>query len=354
MRLSLCVIGTLLGLLVGLLGPSVVAAQHYSNCLEQTDTGTSATVVVPDTVDLALPDGVEIRDGDELALYTTDSTCAGHVVWRADGGAETMVAVGGSSTPRTQDPTGYAADEPLKLEVWDASKGQEYAVGTALAYVPCGSDAPLCRDDGRYENDTIFTLEQIGESDQLPVELTRFTAVRTQGRARLEWVTASETNNAGFEVTHRPASSSQWRVLEFVEAKPSREGATRYRYTTSRLDPGRHLFRLRQIDIDGSTSLSRVVEIQRSLQKAVSLSGVRPSPVRQRGTLVLRVGRRQHVTATLFDLLGRPVRSVVDATLAAGRRHELTVRARGLPSGQYVLRVRGADFSVTRRVTVIR
>jgi hypothetical protein len=238
--------------------------------------------------------------------------------------------------------------------VWDASQKREYEVGTALAFVPCEPDAPLCRDDSRYETGTILSLRRLGSSDRLPVELTAFTAVRTGHRVRLKWTTAQETNNAGFEVQHRSANAPQWTVLQFVDAAGSSSGPTDYRYTTSTLGPGRHAFRLRQVDEDGDTSLSEVVTIDRPLQSGFSLSGVRPQPVEHRGTVRLRVRRQQYVTVTLFNVLGQSVQTLLERDLAPTRRHTIPVRARGLPSGSYVLRVRGETFSATRRVTIVR
>ena len=349
---SLCAAVSLAGLLISLLAPFPTLAQHFSDCLDPTDTGTSASVVVPDTVDVALPDDAALDAEDELALYTADSTCAGRSGWTSAEEPVTITAAGPNSASGLESDSGYEVDAPLRLAVWDASRKREYEVGTALAYVPCGQDAPLCRDDGRYETGTIFTLRRIGAADRLPVELTNFRAVRKRRRARLTWATSRETNNAGFEVQHRRPGTSQWSVLEFVDAAPS--APTRYRYKTSTLEPGRHAFRLRQVDTDGTTALSDTVAVVRPMDSTVALSAVHPHPVQHRGTATLRLQRRQYVTATLFNVLGQPVRRLLEKTLAPTRRHVLPIRARGLPSGSYVLRVRGEHFSATRRVTIVR
>jgi hypothetical protein len=308
---------------------------------------------VPDSVDVAVPGDPELEPEDELALFTADSTCAGRSVWDADADPTTIVAAGPNRTSGTGDASGYEAGAPIRLEMWDASQGREYEVGTALSYGPCGPDSPLCRNDGRYETGTIHVLDRIGSADRLPVELTRFSALRRDDRVRLVWVTARETDNAGFAVQHRGPSSPHWSDLQFVEADRT-SGPSQYQYTTSPLAPGRHTFRLRQVDDDGTTSRSETVEIVQPLPSTVSLTEVRPQPIEHRGTVHLRVRRRQHVTAVLYNVLGQRVRTLLARTVAPNHRHKMHVRAQGLADGYYVLRVRGDTFSATRRVTITR
>ena len=71
-------------------------------------------------------------------------------------------------------------------------------------------------------------------------------------------------------------------------------------------------------------------------------------------SLTLRVAEAQRVTATLYDVLGRSVRTLHDGTLAAGAEQTLTVAAGDLPSGVYVVRVAGEGFATTRTLTLVR
>jgi len=330
---------------------SPAAAQHYTGCLAQTDTGTSASVVVPDSVTVQLPDDVPLRAGDEIALFTPDSVCAGRRTWRSGDASFTIVVTGPNSSPTPDGASGYEDGEKLRMEIWDASAATEYEVGTALTYAACGPDAPLCRDDGVYETGTIHTIDQIG-GETLPVDFAGVRAVRLEERVRLSWTTTREVDNAGFQVQHRGPSASDWSVLDFVAARDTSSGPTRYRYVTARLPPGRHAFRLRQVDRDGTASLSRTVTVRLSLQSPYTLSPVRPNPLRGRGTATLRVRRRQRVQVTLYNVLGQRVSTLLDRTLSPGVRHPIPVRAAPLSSGSYFLRVQGADFETSRRVVV--
>lgn len=49
----------------------------------------------------------------------------------------------------------------------------------------------------------------------VPVELTSFAAVVNENKVTLNWTTASETNNSGFEV-ERKSVSSNWQKLDLL------------------------------------------------------------------------------------------------------------------------------------------
>jgi hypothetical protein len=115
-----------------------------------------------------------------------------------------------------------------------------------------------------------------------------------------------------------------------------------------------HRFRLEQVDTDGPTTRSAPVEVAVGLQQPVRLTPPRPHPVRERSTLQFTVRAAQPVTATLYNVLGKPVRTLYDGVPPATQAQTLTLDADGLASGVYVLRVKGRTFTQTRRITVVR
>jgi hypothetical protein len=81
---------------------------------------------------------------------------------------------------------------------------------------------------------------------------------------------------------------------------------------------------------------------------------VAPNPVQTRATVSLRVRAEQDATVTLYDVLGRRVRTVHDGPVRPGRDHTFRVDTHGLSSGPYLLRADGEQFQKTRRITVVR
>ena len=85
---------------------------------------------------------------------------------------------------------------------------------------------------------------------------------------------------------------------------------------------------------------------------AYALSPARPNPTTGGARLDLVVERPQHVTADVVDTLGRRLAVLHDGPVAATRT--LTVDGGVLPTGVYIVRVRGEHFIATRPLTVVR
>ena len=201
-------------------------------------------------------------------------------------------------------------------------------------------------------------VESAGENNEtgspLPVELADFSASPDGSGAVLAWRTLSEQNNSGFAVQHRPPEASVFQKVGFREGQGTTTEATSYRFRVPDLEPGTHAFRLRQVDLDGSSSLSDRVTVEVTLDEAFTWSKVAPNPVSGTGTLSIRVRETQDVTVELFDMLGRRVRTLHNGAMEADSRHQMTVDGGRLPAGTYLLRARGKNFSETQRITVVR
>ena len=347
----------LLLLLAGFLVPTgVVTAQtnYKTTCI--TNGANNATLVVDEAVTPDLGNGESLAPGDTLVAYTNDGVCAGYEVWTGSGSASFPVA--GLNTA-TDDPAaqGYAAGEALKIKVMDQSRGVTIDVGANVGYESCESvGLPTCRDDGTYENGTIAVVASFPEGP-LPVELARFDVASEGRRAQLTWQTASETNNAGFEVqrtTEESSGEAEWTVLGFVEGAGTTTSPQSYRFRTEPLPPGTHRFRLRQVDVDGASEVSNVVEVTVTLDGAYELSPVYPNPVQGTSRLTLTVREPQTVRVALYDMLGREVATLFRGALAANRQQTIQIDGRQQASGSYIVRVKGETFTSTRRLTVVR
>ena len=84
------------------------------------------------------------------------------------------------------------------------------------------------------------------------------------------------------------------------------------------------------------------------------LSAVAPNPTRGTAALTLRVATPQAVRATLVDALGREVAVLFEGDVSPDAGTRLTVDASALAPGVYVVRVEGASFDESRRLTVVR
>ncbi|MFB6229737.1 MAG: T9SS type A sorting domain-containing protein [Salinibacter sp.] len=210
------------------------------------------------------------------------------------------------------------------------------------------------------------TSEFSAQSKQLPVELASFNGTATEGSARLTWQTASETGNAGFEVQRRVKDASAgarqkenegWTEVGYVESKASGGTTTEtqsYSFLAKDLPVGTHQFRLRQVDLDGSSTFMGPVAVDIRMQEAVSLKAPAPNPARGTATVAFAVKERVETRIRLYTSLGQQVATVYEGTPQAGERQTVRIDAGGLPSGTYFLRLRADGQTRTQRLTVVR
>jgi hypothetical protein len=199
------------------------------------------------------------------------------------------------------------------------------------------------------------TSEFSRSSTKLPVELAAFEATPTGASSvELTWTTASETGNAGFRVQRRGPQADTWTTVGFVEGAGTTTQSRSYRFEVGDLAVGTHAFRLKQVDIDGSTRLHDAISVEVKMQQALRLSPPAPNPVQGRATLSFAVRERAETTITLYNVLGQQVRTVYRGTPPAGTARTARFSTSGLASGVYVLRLSAGGRAQTRRVSVVR
>jgi hypothetical protein len=112
-------------------------------------------------------------------------------------------------------------------------------------------------------------------------------------------------------------------------------------------------YRLTQVDTDGQTSRSDVVEVALGAVDRLQLKKPYPNPARGAVTVKLAVPPAESGRAELrlYNALGREVRAV---RVGDGGRQRVELETDGLASGVYFLRLTAGEATKTRRVTVVR
>lgn len=90
-----------------------------------------------------------------------------------------------------------------------------------------------------------------------------------------------------------------------------------------------------------------------ALPEQLRIVDVAPHPIGAQAMLHVSVPVAMHIRATLHDMLGREVATVVEGRMDAGT-HALTLRADVLTSGAYMLNVHGLDGTTVRRMVIVR
>ncbi len=178
-------------------------------------------------------------------------------------------------------------------------------------------------------------------SNPLPVELSEFRAHRIERGVELRWTTASEKNNAGFEVQRKVESgewkAESWQVLGFVRGNGTTSGAKSYSFV-DRTASGKVSYRLKQIDFDGTFEMLPTVEVDAGLPRNFELGQNYPNPFNPTTVISYQLPMASEVSLKVYDLLGREVATLVKGRQEAGR-YSVLFNAASLSSGVYFYRL---------------
>ncbi|MEM1094204.1 MAG: SdrD B-like domain-containing protein, partial [Bacteroidota bacterium] len=103
--------------------------------------------------------------------------------------------------------------------------------------------------------------------------------------------------------------------------------------------------------VGGSSSVA--VEDPTETPDGFALAQNYPNPFNPSTTIGFMVPQAAPVSLVVYDLLGRPVQTLVDGTVAAGA-HEVVFEAGNLPSGTYVYRLQAGGQTFTRTLVLMK
>lgn len=193
----------------------------------------------------------------------------------------------------------------------------------------------------------------LGLQNALPVTWVSFGARATDGGILLEWTTAEEPDNYGFEIERRAMSSppGDWKEVGFVVSEGVRAAGTDYRFVDTVGAPGRWAYRLRQIDRSGSSSVSRTVEVESGGIRDDGFLRTYPNPFNPNTKIGFKLQVSGFTSLKIFDLVGRMVATLIDGEMRPGS-YEVTWDATGLPSGTYFCLLSAGELRETRKLVL--
>lgn len=169
----------------------------------------------------------------------------------------------------------------------------------------------------------------------VPVELTSFTGMAKGNSVALEWTTASELNNRGFEVERR--INEHWTTVGFVEGKGTTSETQVYNFIDRLTETNIQTisYRLKQIDYDGRFEYSNEIEVNFSpVPDELVLEQNYPNPFNPVTNILYRLPESGFVSLKIFDAVGNQVAEPVKEYQSEGS-YNLKFDASNLSSGIY-------------------
>lgn len=189
-----------------------------------------------------------------------------------------------------------------------------------------------------------LSLGQKYSIESLPVELTSFTVTSRRLNAELQWKTAAEVKNYGFEIQRAMKQDTlvmmEWSTAGFVEGNGTTNAPKGYSFTDKNLQIGKYSYRLKQIDHDGKFEYSQAVEVTvGSVPKVFALEQNYPNPFNPSTTIGFTLQESGFTTLKIYDAIGREVTTLVNENLDAGIYYQKIFDASKLASGIYFARL---------------
>jgi hypothetical protein len=194
-------------------------------------------------------------------------------------------------------------------------------------------------------------------STNLPVELTSFTAKIIAGNVNLEWKTATELNNNGFEI-QRSVDKVNFGTIGFVQGKGTTTTPQSYSYIDKSKINGVLYYRLKQIDFGGKYDYSSVIEVKNDVPAEFSLSQNYPNPFNPTTSIKFALPVDSKVTLQVYNMVGQVVAALADGNYSAGTQY-ITFDASSLTSGIYIYSVKaigvdGSSMYSAKKMTIIK
>lgn len=203
-----------------------------------------------------------------------------------------------------------------------------------------------------------FSPVTVGDNaSPLPVELTSFEGLAIEDGVLLNWETATEINNHGFEVERRvhSAESTEWDKIGFVNGHGNSNSIKNYNFTDNKVsNSSKYFYRLKQIDTDGKFEYSNEIEVDfNGLPSKFSLEQNYPNPFNPSTTITFSIPQQSNVSLKVYDALGSEVAELVNEEMKSGS-YKINFDSSKLSSGIYFYTLRTNDFFNTRKMILIK
>jgi hypothetical protein len=187
--------------------------------------------------------------------------------------------------------------------------------------------------------------------DIVPVELTSFIGIVNENNVILNWSTATETNNRGFNI-ERKSGNDQFEEIGFAAGFGTSTEPHTYSFTDANLITGIYSYRLKQIDYDGSFEYSDVVDVELNLTpKEYTLDQNYPNPFNPSTTIKYSLPFKSNVKIMIYNMLGEKVNELINREEEAGY-YEVNLNAGGLASGVYFYSMEAVGIDGTKFASV--
>ncbi len=217
-----------------------------------------------------------------------------------------------------------------------------YPYGTQRADLGAG---PASGTTGTFRVDNVT----LNGTSPLPVNLVSFTGKSSNNAVILNWITAWEETNQGFDI-QKSTNAQSFESIGFLEGNNSTQSQSVYTFTdVNVLSEQRYYYRLKQRDIGGGVDFSKIIAVLTTGGEQEGQLAIFPNP--SQGSFTLSGQGSCLVTVKLYTLSGL---EIPVSTNQGEDPKRLTINAKTvLAPGTYYLKVNSVDGATTKMLKVL-
>lgn len=233
-------------------------------------------------------------------------------------------------------------------------------IASSSALIDAGTDvgAPATDIDGGTRSTTDIGAYEYGAEAATPICLKDFNATVEHGSILLTWVTASETENAAFNL---------YRNNELIATLDGQGTSTEehvYGYSDNEIVAGIYNYVLADVNYAGEENLnfdkalSVTINETNLLPQSYTLGNAYPNPFNPSTTLSYSLKTAADVDLYIFDLTGKIIKSWTYAQQSAGwysvKWNATNNNGLNLSSGIYFYSIKANDFVQTKKMLLMK
>ena len=194
------------------------------------------------------------------------------------------------------------------------------------------------------------------QGNPVPVELSSFTANTDENKIILSWETATEKNNAGFDI-ERSTDNKYFSAVGNVNGRGTTSEKQSYSFTDKISGGGKFYYRLKQIDFNGSFTYSNTLEVS-VLPNVFSLSQNYPNPFNPSTIIKFQLPQKERVVLEVYNTLGEKVKTLVDDIKDPGfyeaKWDGTNNNNIAVATGVYIYRIMAGKFVLSKKMMFLK
>lgn len=206
--------------------------------------------------------------------------------------------------------------------------------------------------DGSLVTVSVDEIKRLDFDDSsIPVELISFYATLSNNEVFIQWSTATEINNSGFEIQRR--AENDFERIGFVRGNGTSTLVNHYQFRDSDLITGNLIYRLKQIDFSGAENFSNEIIVDIKVPDKFELQQNFPNPFNPSTLIQYQVPENTFVRLKVYDSLGKEISTLVNEQKNPGN-YSFDFNGKELSSGVYFYVLEAGDFISMKKMILIK